>query len=338
MLLPISISEKKRSVAVFIFSSAVLFLLCTAALLFGRYPSPGFMTLSQIREDPMAMRIILMVRLPRIVGAIFTGAMLGVAGCVFQLLFANPLVDAGFLGVSQGSSFGAALAFSLGLGSVGLFGLSFGFSLLALAMAVFLSSRIHFGGAVLRLILAGIAVSAFFSASVALVKYTADPLRELPDIMYWMMGGLSGISWQTLAVVAPASLLCISALVAVRWRVSLLALDEATARSLGAKPKVERTVMLTIATAGVAVVTAATGTVSWVGLIVPHLARLTLGTDASKTIPASALFGAIFVVLCDTVSRGLFPGEIPLGISTALIGTSLFIGLLLSKKMRTERG
>lgn len=319
-------------------SIAFLLFLSVAALLFGRYPTPGFMSPSLINGDPMAQRIILMVRLPRVIAAMLAGATLGVSGCVFQLLFANPLVDAGFLGVSQGASFGAALAFSLGLGSTGLFGLSFGFSLIALALSVFLATRIRFGGAVLRLILAGIAVSAFFSAAVALVKYMADPLRELPDIMFWMMGGLSGVSWPLLAVMAPASMLCVGALMLVRWRTSILSLDEATARSLGSQPRLERTAMLTVAAAGVATVTAVCGAISWVGLIVPHLARLALTRDSSATIPCSAILGAAFVLVCDTLSRTLFPGELPLGISTALSGTLIFFVLLLGKKMRVERG
>jgi len=319
-------------------SIALLLLICAASALFGRYPEPGFTTPAQLASDPMAARVVTAVRLPRIAAAVLVGSVLGAAGCVFQLVFANPLVDAGFLGVSQGASFGAVVAMVAGGGFYALFGGALAAALAALALSMFLAGRIRFGGAVLRLVLSGIAVSAFFSAAVALVKYGADPLGELPDIMYWMMGGLSGASWSTLAMAGPVAAAAVAALVLLRWRTALLSLDEATATSLGARPRLERTVTLGLAGLGVAAVTAVAGPVAWVGLIVPHLARLVLRTDGSATVPGSAVLGAAFVVACDTVARGAFPGELPLGIVTALMGTVVFFVLLLSRRVRVERG
>ena len=319
-------------------SLLVLLALMLAALLFGRYPSPGFMSIRTLMDDPVALRLLILIRLPRILMAALTGAVLGGAGCVFQLIFSNPLVDAGFLGVSQGASFGAALALVLGLGSYWLFGLAFVFSILALGFSVFMAERIRFGGAVLRLILSGIAVSAFFSALVALLKYVADPLKALPDIAYWMMGGLSGASWQTLRLAAPVALVSLAILILLRWRTTILSLDEATAVSLGARPRMERSVVLGLAALGVAAISAVAGIVSWVGLIVPHVSRQVLGTDGSSTIPGAAILGACFVVVCDTISRGLYAGELPLGITTALLGTVVFFVLLLARRIRVERG
>ncbi|PKL09551.1 MAG: ABC transporter permease [Spirochaetae bacterium HGW-Spirochaetae-7] len=309
-----------------------------AALLFGRYPTPGFIDPRILFDDPMALRVVLLVRLPRTIGALLLGAALGASGAAMQFVFANPLVDAGFLGVSQGASFGAALSMLVGGGSMALFGSAFGFALLALGMSVAMAGRIRFGGAVLRLLLSGMAVSAFFSALVALIKYGADPLSTLPEITYWLMGGLSGTSWKSLTVAAPVALASVSLLVALRWRTALLSLDEATAASLGARPRLERAVVLTTAAAGVAAVTAMAGVVAWVGLIVPHLSRLVLGGDGSSTVPGSAILGAIFVVMCDAVSRGLFPGELPLGITTSLIGTVVFFFLLVRRRINVERG
>lgn len=308
------------------------------ALLFGRYPKPGFIDPFSIAGDQLAMRIVLLVRLPRVVGALMLGAALGASGAAMQFVFANPLVDAGFLGVSQGASFGAALSMVLGGGSLALFGSSFGFALLALALAVSMSARIRFGGAVLRLLLSGIAVSAFFSALVALIKYGADPLKSLPEITYWLMGGLSGATWALVAMAAPPALVSVLILIAMRWRTALLSLDEATAASLGARPRLERAVVLGTAAAGVAAVTAMAGVVSWVGLIVPHLARLIFEGDGSPTIPGSAVLGAIFVVVCDALSRGLFSGEVPLGVTTSLLGTITFFALLAGQRLRVERG
>ncbi|MBN2874728.1 MAG: iron ABC transporter permease [Spirochaetales bacterium] len=316
----------------------LLALVSGASLLFGRYPAPGFIHPRTLFDDPLAFRVMVMIRLPRVIGALLLGATLGASGAALQYVFANPLVDAGFLGVSQGASFGAALALVLGGGASALFGSAFGFALLALAMSVTMASRIRFGGAVLRLILSGMAVSAFFSALVALLKYGADPLSTLPEITYWLMGGLSGTSWKTLMVTSPLALLSVATLISLRWRTALLSLDEATASSLGARPRLERSIVLAAAAAGVAAVTAMAGVVAWVGLIVPHLARIALGGEGSPAVPGAAVLGAGFVVLCDAVSRGLFPGELPLGVTTSLIGTAAFFALLASRRVNVERG
>ncbi len=319
-------------------AAIALALAVVGALLFGRYPSPGFTDPRSLFSDDLAARLMVLVRLPRVLSALLLGAALGASGAAMQFVFANPLVDAGFLGVSQGASFGAALAMILGGGSFWLFGSAFCFSILALVMSVMMASRIRFGGAVLRLILSGMAVSAFFSALVALIKYGADPLSTLPEITYWLMGGLSGANWRSLSIAAPIAVGSVALLVAMRWRIALLSLDEATAASLGARPALERAVALGASAAGVAAVTAMAGVVAWVGLIVPHLARLAFGGDGSPTVPGSALLGAFFVVICDALSRGLFQGELPLGVTTSLVGTIAFFALLMSRRVHVERG
>lgn len=329
--------SERHHASFFLIGSLLLLLLAALALLFGRYPAFGLMPPASLLDDPMARSIILLIRLPRVLGAILTGAVLGAAGCSFQLLFANPLVDAGFLGVTQGASFGAALAMSLGGGLLAIFGAAFGFALTALGLALFLAARIRFGGAVLRLVLSGIAISAFFAAAVSLIKYMADPLRQLPDITYWLMGGLSGLNWPLLGLTAPLALLSTGGLLLLRWRLLILSLDDGTARSLGIRPRQERAVTMGLASAGVAAVTAAAGPVSWVGLIVPHVSRLLLASDGSASIPASALSGAIFVLLCDTIARAIFAGELPLGIVSALLGTVVFFALLVGRRLHVER-
>lgn len=316
----------------------LLVALCLASASFGRYPRPGFIDPRVLADDPLARSVVLLVRLPRVAAALLLGAALGASGAALQFVFANPLVDAGFLGVSQGASFGAVLAIVLGLAPAALFGSAFAFALLALGMTAALARRIRFGGAVLRLLLSGLAVSGFFSSLVALVKYGADPLKELPEITYWLMGGLSAVGWGSLRLGAPMGLASVAVLVALRWRITLLSLDEATASSLGARPRLERALVLIAAAAGVAAVTAVAGVVAWVGLIVPHASRLLLREEGSATVPGSALVGAGFVVVCDAVARGLFPGELPLGVVTSLLGTAVFAAMLLWRRVRVERG
>ena len=307
-------------------------------LLVGRYPKPGFTNPLSFFEDSLALRILLSVRLPRAVGAVLLGAVLGGAGAAFQTVFGNPLVEPGFLGVSQGAALGAALAMVLGAADPNLVALSaFVAALAALRLSLVLAARFRFGGQVLRLVLAGIAVSAFCAAALSFVKYAADPLSQLPDITFWTMGGLSAMGWNRLAAAAPIAIISLISLFALRWRATILSLDDEASRALGARPELERGAIIVAATAGVAAMTAVSGIVSWVGLVVPHLARVTAGPDGRSSIPASMAVGALFVLACDAISRTALPGELPLGIPTALLGAAAFVALLASRRTGIPR-
>jgi len=308
------------------------------ASLTGRYPNPGLLDPRILASDGLARTILLTVRIPRALAAALLGAVLAASGNAFQMVFSNPLVEPGFLGVSQGAAFGAALAFVLGArGDSAVAASAFLFAMAGLGASSFLARRFRFGGWVLRLILAGIAVSAFFSAALAFVKYVADPLRELPDIAYWTMGGLSGISWRRLATAAPVALASLVILRAAGWRLSVLSLEDPVSFSLGARPGIERGLLLAAAVAGVAAMTAVSGIVSWVGLIVPHAARLLAGADGRRSMPASIALGAVFVLVCDALARTLLPGELPLGVATAFLGTAVFTALLMSRAVTVVR-
>jgi iron complex transport system permease protein len=314
---------------------AALLALC---LLAGRYPAPGFMDPRLLAEDPTARAVVLASRLPRLAAALLLGAVLAAAGNTFQMIFGNPLVEPGFLGVSQGAALGAALALVAGAGSelaVGAW--AFAFALAALAAAALLARAFSFGGWVLRLVLAGFAVSSFMSAGLAMVKFAADPLRELPDIVWWTMGSLSGVGWRRLAYAAAPSLASIAFLLAGRWRVTALSTDEVVALSLGMRPVRQRALFLAAASAGVAAVVAMAGAVSWIGLVVPHAARLLSGADARSSMPASIVLGACFAALCDTIARSLFPGELPLGAVTALLGSAAFVAMLALRTIPVAR-
>ena len=307
-------------------------------LLAGRYPSAGFLDPRIMAEDELARTILLTVRLPRALAAALLGAVLAASGNAFQMVFSNPLVEPGFLGVSQGAAFGAALAMVLGLRhDLAVSAGAFCFALAGLGASSALARRFRFGGWVLRLVLSGIVVSAFFSAALGWVKYAADPLRELPDIAYWTLGGLTGMGWKRLSVVAPVALVSLGVLRAAGWRLSILSLEDAASFSLGARPGRERALILTAAVAGVAAMTAVSGIVSWAGLIVPHAARLLAGADGRKSMPASMALGAAFLLVCDAASRTLLPGELPLGVTTAFLGTAGFTVLLLGRAVTVVR-
>ncbi len=300
-----------------------------ASLFVGRYPRPGWLSPGTLASDPLAAQLVWSLRLPRLAAAVVLGATLGASGLTLQMLFRNPLVEPGFLGVSQGAAFGAALAILfLGRSAPVVQASAVVCALLGVSLTHFLARRLRYGGWILRMVLAGIAVSALFSAGVGLLKYLADPLTQLPEITFWLLGGLWSTRWPNFLAILPLSLLGLAVLFLARWRLNVLSLEEETAFSLGAAPDRERTALLIAAVSAPAAVVSMAGTVGWVGLIVPHLARRLCGADARFAMPAALLLGALFVLLCDTLARTLTPGEIPLGILTSLLGASGFLLLL----------
>jgi len=319
-------------------TAAALLAVLGAAVLTGRYPSAGMISPAVLREDPMAVSLILHLRLPRVLAGLILGVSLAAAGDVFQMIFSNPLVEPGFLGVSQGAAFGASLsivAFSSSLWAVQ--ASAAGFALVGLAASYLFARHFHFGGWVLRLILAGIAVSALFSSGVGILKFVADPMSELPEITFWMLGGLWGVSWRQTFSILPVFVVGTSLLFLFRWRLNLLSMDDRTAFSLGMAPFRERILLLVSATAITAAAISVSGIVGWVGLIIPHIARRLFSSDSRYSLPASMLLGGMFVVLCDTAARTVLEGEIPLGVLTSLLGASLFIILLSKRFMRGPR-
>jgi iron complex transport system permease protein len=311
--------------------AAVLMAVAGASLLLGRYPSPGFMTPDTLARDELARRLVIDLRLPRILTALMLGMSLSAAGTVLQQIFGNPLVEPGFLGVSQGAAFGASVAIVFWGSEAWLVqGSAAVFAFAGLGLSYLMARRGRFGGAMLRLILAGIAVSALFSAGVGALKYMADPLSQLPEITFWLLGGLASVTWDQFWSIVPAVLVSLVIVYRMRWRLNLLSLEDATAFSLGAAPGRERALLLGAAVAATAAVVSVCGMVAWIGLIVPHIARRLFGADARHAMPAALLIGGLFGVLCDDVARTALPGEIPIGILTSLVGALFFLVIFLT--------
>jgi iron complex transport system permease protein len=326
-----------RSQILFWLVVLLLVTVCVSVFL-GRYPKPGIISISQVQSDLLAQRLVLNLRIPRILTAVLLGASLAAAGGVFQMIFSNPLVDPGFLGVSQGASFGAAICIIFFSGSLwAIEGSAAFFACLALALSYFLARRVRYGGWVLRLVLAGIAVSALFSSGLGILKYLADPLSQLQEITFWLLGGLYSITWKQLLIILPVVLVCLYVIYRMRWRLNLLSLSDETAFSLGIAPGRERTLLLIVSVAATAAVTAVAGMVGWIGLIMPHIARRLFGADARYMIPGAMLIGATFTVLCDDLARILLAGEIPLGIITSLLGAAIFIYLMVRQKLPVKK-
>ncbi len=321
-------AEQRRRRIRLSFLLLITFLLSTLFLFAGRYPKAGFTFLSNL-ADPMVNTILLQIRLPRILLALLAGAMLSASGFTFQMLFSNPLVEPGFLGVSQGSAFGAALMIVLGTASSVLVQVSATvFGLGALLASYLLAQRFRFGGALLRLVLSGIAVSAIFSSALGVVKLVAEPTKDLQDITFWMMGGLWNASWNQILSILSVVAACLVILFCYRWKLNLLSLQEKTSFSVGLNPKRDRVLLLVVATIGTTLTISITGLIGWVGLITPHLGRKLFGSDSSYSFPGSMILGSLFLLVCDTIGRTLLPTEIPIGLLTSFLGAIIFIVIL----------
>jgi iron complex transport system permease protein len=306
-----------------------LLVLSVLSLLIGRYPGIGLLTPRQFLTDDLAQRLVLYLRLPRVITAVLLGMVLSAAGLTFQTIFANPLVEPGFLGVSQGAAFGAACCIVFWGSSWWLVqGLSLVFALAGLGATYLLACRIRYGGWILRLVLAGIAVSAMFSAGLGMLKYLADPLRQLPEITFWLLGGLAAITWTRTLSILPLVGGGLAVLLVLRWRLNLLSLSDQVAFSLGSDVPRERFLLLVAAVVPTAAVISVAGIVGWVGLIVPHIVRRLVGADTYYAMPLALLLGGLFTLFCDTLARTVLVGEIPLGILTSLIGAASFLVLM----------
>jgi iron complex transport system permease protein len=296
------------------------------------------MSPSALWEDELARQLVLNLRLPRILTACLLGMTLAACGSVLQMIFRNPLVEPGLLGVSQGAAFGAAFSIIfLAASPLLMEGVAAAFACLGLAVSYLLARRVRYGGWILRLVLAGIAVSALFASGVGVLKYLADPLTQLPDIVFWMLGGLWGVTWTELLYLLLPVLVGLVIVYLMRWRLNLLSLDDDTSFSLGASPGRERTLVLGATVIATAAVVSVAGVVGWIGLLIPHVARRLTGADAQRALPASVLLGGAFALVCDDLSRTLLAGEIPLGILASFFGALLFIVMMLSKNIRVQR-
>lgn len=267
--------------------------------------------------------ILHMVRLPRIAVAALAGAGLALSGAVLQGLFRNPLVAPQIIGISSGASLGGVSAILIGLSSYGVVGLAFAFGILSMIL-VFGLSRLTGRTGILSVVLSGIIVGGMCGAFVGLMQYMADPEKKLPGIVYWLLGSFVGADWTKAAVIGLPTACAGVALLLLRWRINLLSLGDDDASALGMPVDALRWICLGLVSLMVAAQVSVSGGIGWVGLVIPHCARMLVGPDHRKLLPASALMGAIYLLLMDDVARTMVSQEIPIGILTAIIGTPIF--------------
>ncbi|MBE2897986.1 iron ABC transporter permease [Pasteurellaceae bacterium 20609_3] len=318
-----------------LFLLMLLIVLAITALCIGRYslsPTALWQALSEPSANTVASNIIYNLRLPRILAAILVGGALALAGAAFQGVFRNPLVSPDLLGVSSGACVGASIAILLGLSILHIQALAFVGGVIAVALTMQIPRWVQ-RDATIVLVLAGIIVSGFMLAGLGLLKYLADPETQLADIVYWQLGSLSKSNYHNLAVLAPIMLVTLALLLAMRWRINLLSLGSHEAQLSGVNVRVERNVMVLCATLLTASSVCLCGTIGWLGLIIPHLARLMVGDNNMRVLPSAVLLGACFLLFVDTLARNLYVQEIPLGILTGFIGAPFFAWVLIKQQV-----
>lgn len=325
-------SKEIISILLLIFLPIILFF---ASFLLGRYPITPFDVINtllcpifpQCEVSPTITTIVFEIRLPRILGAFVVGSSLAMAGVAFQSIFKNPLVSSDLLGVSNGAGFGAALAILIsGVGVVTQI-FAFIFGIISVSITYMLSKAYKSGG-ILVLVLSGVAISAFFSALVSAIKFVADPNDKLPEIVYWLMGSLASVTVDKLIMILVPVALGMIILFALRWNMNLLAMGDEEAQSLGINPSRVRLLIIIGCTLLTSAAVSISGIIGWIGLVIPHMARMVVGSDNRILIPASLSLGASFLLLIDNISRALISIEIPIGVLTAIIGVPIFLYLL----------
>jgi iron complex transport system permease protein len=312
---------------------AALVLLAMIALAVGAYPvSLGeIVTAFGLRSAPLsdaANTVIWQIRGPRVIGAMLVGAALSSSGAAYQGIFRNPLVSPDILGVAAGAALGAVLGIYLSLPVVGIEALSFIGGLGAVAMVYAVAANINGRDPVLVLVLTGVVIGALLGSGVALLKYLADPLNQLPAITFWLLGSLAAFNRADLWVLAPTVIIALVPLALLRWRLDVMSLGEEEALALGVDVRTVRGAVIIGATLMTAASVSVAGIVGWVGLLVPHLARLIVGPAFARLLPMTLVIGAGFLLLVDTVARTIGTVEMPLGVLTSVLGTPVFIWLL----------
>ena len=281
--------------------------------------------------------VIEQIRLPRILVGASVGMALGVAGATMQGLFRNPMADPGIIGVSAGGAVGAVVAIATGM--TGLFFLALPtFAFLGAVAASFLVYGIaavggHFSMA--TLLLAGVAVNAFLGAVVSAIIILMPDNELLREALFWLAGGLDSRAWEHVRVSAPLIFGGVAVILMMSRDLNLLMLGDDEARSMGVRVGLARVTLLAASALATGTAVAVSGTIAFVGLVTPHILRLVLGPDHRVLIPMSALGGAIFVILADTVARTIVqPAEFRVGVLTAFVGAPFFILLLIRNKRR----
>lgn len=322
--------NKKRSIILIISFLIVTILLCIISLFIGQYEMSLFEMLGSIFginngiEAEKIKSIIVNIRLPRTISSIIIGGILAVAGMTYQCVFRNNLVSQDILGVSTSSCVGAAIGIVLGLGTMYIQVLAFTFGIINLVLIFLLSSRIKLDKT-LSLILSGILIGGAMSSVLAFIKYMANPETHLQAIVFWTMGDISSIDYKQLLFIAGPVTCALGIIFLKSWNLNYFSLPDAEVKSLGININLNRIIFLISATILVACAVSISGTIGWIGLVIPQIVRLFVGNNNRYTIPLSFLMGSTFLLIVDIINRVISSAELPVSIISGLLGLPIFI-------------
>lgn len=272
------------------------------------------------------------IRLPRTILVIICGGALALSGTVFQSVFRNPLISPDVLGVSTGCSVGAVIAILMTGSTKGFMQiLTFITGIIVVLIAINMA-RLMRSNKVLALIISGIVISSLSSSIIMMLKYVADPYKQLPTIEFWLMGGFHNASWDNIWSILPLIVITTIILILLRWKLKVLALGDEEALTLGINVNFIRLISILAATVLVSAVVSVAGVVSWIGLIAPHIIKIYVGDDVSKTMIMSIIAGAIILLIADILSRTMFSAELPISILTSFIGATFLLYIMLKNR------
>jgi len=326
-----------------LFLFVLLVILLFFSLSVGRYSNNPLDVIQALRSklglvlqtDVAMENIVFYVRMPRIFAAMFIGAMLALSGAAYQGIFKNPLVSPDLLGVSSGACVGAAAAILLGFGMIERQLLAFWGGLFAVLLTTTIP-KLFRNNSNMMMVLSGIIVGGFLNAVLAIMKFVAEAQTELSSIVFWQMGSVASVKKAELLAISPVLLICSILLLSLSWRINILSFGEVEAKTLGMNIKKIRGIIIICASLLTASAVSISGTVGWIGLIIPHLGRLLVGSDHTKLLPVTVLLGAIFMLVVDTTARALTSVEIPLSILTGFIGAPSFAYLLYRQRAKVS--
>lgn len=329
--------KDKRAVLSYTLVGAIIIMAMLCSFCVGKYP----ISLSEIGQilrrgevADMTYKVFFTLRVPRTCMAILTGAGLGLAGAVYQIIFKNPLASPDIIGISSGANLGAAVAIvTIGGSMVGVAGGAFTGGLLAVLMVVVLV-RATRSNSTSTYVLAGIIIAAVAKAFIMLLKYYADSESQLAAIEYWTMGSLASVTASKVLSILPFWLIGFAGLILLRRQVELLSLNEEECRALGVRLRPIRLTVLALSTLLVASVICVTGLISFVGLIAPHIAALMIKRQNTKAMILSSMVGGAILLISDILARTLYAAEIPISILTTIIGVPVLVWFMCVRRGR----
>lgn len=336
------LNDYQKNKKTFIISISILSILIVIlffiSMSIGRYEIPFVDVIKYFTGQPVpeiSERVITYLRLPRTLLAGLVGCALAVSGAIYQSAFNNKLVSPDLLGVSSGASVGACFAILLGLSGVmiGLFSFVMGFLTVVITVVI---ATLFKNKSNVVLLLAGIAVGGLMSSGIGLMKYLADDEMKLAEMTYWLLGDLSGTTMKEVWIMLPLVVICSVIIILLSWKVNIISLGAKESKTLGVNYKLNMGILIAVATLLTAGAVSVSGTIGWIGLVIPNVVRLIIGSDNKKVLPLSMLFGAMFMIIVDMLARTLAPNEIPLSVITGIVGTPLFIYAIFKRRKELQ--